>query len=121
MHNNTRCLPSNVGHRVSVLKIKTKPKMLQDWQAYHALTYEKKWKPHVDDEWERYKTEWTSEHPNEKPPKKRFTIMVEFMKEKFKNESDEVKQQCEEYRRTLKSESPVPIDSEEARNLAFQR
>lgn len=59
------------------------------------------------------------ENPNEKPPKKRLQIMVEFMKEKFKNKTEEMKACCEEYRLACK-ESPVPNDLEEARNLGFQ-
>jgi hypothetical protein len=100
--------------------MKPRPKMLQDWQAYHALTYETQWKAHVDKEWERYKMEWEVENPSEKPPKNRFTIMVEFMKEKFKNESDEMKSRCEKYRQARKSETPVPNDSQAMRNLQFQ-
>ena len=113
-------LSSGTGYHVSILKIKQKLKLLQDWQAYQALTYESKWKPHINKEWERYKREWASEHPNENLPKKRFTIMVEFMKENFKNESEEMKQRCEDYRKSRKSESPVLNDSIMARNLAFQ-
>ena len=45
-----------------------KPKMLQAWQAYHALTYESQWKPQVDKEWAKYKLEWESQNPSEKPP-----------------------------------------------------
>ena len=98
-----------------------KPKMLQSWQAYQALTYESQWKPHIDKEWAKYKLEWESQNPSVKPPKKRFTIMVEFIKEKFKNETEEMKSRCEEYRQSRKSETPVPMnDSEEARNLQFQ-
>lgn len=118
-HNNTRNLYSNGGG--AVLKIKAKPKMLQDWQAYHALTYESQWKPHVDKEWEKYKARWEVENPDEKPPKKRLQIMVEFMKEKFKNETEEMKARCEEYRVARKeSESPDPDESEEDRNRRFQ-
>ncbi|EDR04228.1 uncharacterized protein LACBIDRAFT_330706 [Laccaria bicolor S238N-H82] len=63
-----------------ILKIKPKPKMLQEWQAYHALTYTKQWKPYVDNEWETYKKEWEAVNPNEKkPPKSRLQIMVEFI------------------------------------------
>jgi len=94
--------------------------MLQDWQAYHALTYETQWKPHVDKEWASYKMEWELQNPSEKPPKNRFTIMVEFMKEKFKNETEEMRLYCEEYRKARKSETPVPNDSEVARNVHFQ-
>jgi hypothetical protein len=71
--------------------------MLQAWQAYHSLTYESKWKPFVDEKWQTYKTEWESEHPNEKPQKTRFEIMNEFIKEKFANETDNMKEQCETY------------------------
>ena len=120
LHNNTHSLSSSTGPCVNILKIKQKPKLLQDWRAYQALTYENKWKPYVDEEWERYKREWVSEHPNENPLKKHFTIMVEFMKEKFKHESKEMKQRCEDYRKSHKSESPVPNDFVAARNLAFQ-
>jgi hypothetical protein len=121
-HNNTRNLYTNGGiggARGAVLKIKSKPKMLQSWQAYHALTYESIWKLHVDKEWEKYKAEWEVENPNEKPPKKRLQIMVEFMKGKFDNESEEMKARCEEYRLARK-ESSTLNESEEARNLGFQ-
>ncbi|EDR02580.1 uncharacterized protein LACBIDRAFT_332154 [Laccaria bicolor S238N-H82] len=37
-HNNTRNMASNRGTH-GILKVKAKPKMLQAWQAYHALTY----------------------------------------------------------------------------------
>lgn len=46
--------------------------------------------------------------------------MVEFMKEKYKNEMEEMKQQCEEYWQAHKSESPVPGDSDMSGNLEFQ-
>ncbi|KDR77387.1 hypothetical protein GALMADRAFT_1326101 [Galerina marginata CBS 339.88] len=119
-HNNTRSLSSDTAVRGGILKIKAKPKMLQDWQAYHALTYDTKWKPYVDQEWENYKKDWKAEHPTEKPAKKRFTIMVEFMKDKFKNETEEMKKKCEEYRIARKSESPLPTDSAMEANIAYQ-
>ena len=119
-HNSSHNIYSNGGPRNAVLKIKSKPKMLQGWQAYHALTYESLWRPHVDKEWENYKAGWEVENPDEKPPKKRLQIMVEFMKEKFKNETEEMKACCEEYRLARK-ESPVPNESEAARNLGFQK
>jgi hypothetical protein len=118
-HNNTRLLTSNTGPS-GILKVKARPKMLQDWQAYHALTYETQWKTHIDKEWARYKMEWELQNQSEKPPKNRFTIMVEFMKDKFKNETEEMKLRCEEYRQARKSETPVPNDSQVASNLHFQ-
>jgi hypothetical protein len=106
-----------VGSR-GVLKIKGRPRVLQAWQAYQALTYESQWKPLVSEEWDKYKNQWSKEHPNEKPPKTRFTIMVEFIKDKFANETEEMKARCEELRKTLKEESPV--DEESAANIEFQ-
>jgi hypothetical protein len=72
----------------------------------------------VDKEWDKYKKEWALEHPNKKPPKARFTIMIEFIKEKFTNETDEMKARCEELQKTLKDEGPV--DEESATNVEFQ-
>jgi len=69
-----------------ILKVKppTLPRKLQPWQAYHVLTYHSQWKLHVD-------AAWALEHPDEKPEKGRFQIMVEFMKAKFGEETDEMK------------------------------
>ena len=72
----------------------------------------------MNEEWNRYKKEWASEHPNEKPPKTRFTIMIKFIKEKFANETDKMKAWCEELRKTLKDASPV--NEESANNAEFQ-
>jgi hypothetical protein len=76
--------------------MRTKMRVLQAWQAYQMLMYKSQWKPLVDEEWNRYRKEWASEHPNKKPPKARFTIMIEFSKEKFANETDKMKAQCKE-------------------------
>ena len=73
----------------------------------------------MDKEWVRYTKEWESEHPNEKPPKTRFTIMNEFLKEKLSNETDEMKARCEEYR-LGKEESSVAVGEESAANAKFQ-
>jgi len=51
-----------------ILKVKLPPQP-RKLQAYHALTYKSKWKPHLDEAWTMYKKEWHSEHPNEKPEK----------------------------------------------------
>ena len=112
-------LSANAEIRNGVLKINPKPKMLQGWQAYQVLTYEQQWKAHVDKEWEKYKMEWEVEHPNEKPPKKRIQIMSDFMKEKYENETDEMKVHCEKYRWARK-ENPDVNESDATRNLQFQ-
>jgi len=68
-HNNTWVLSGP-----AILKIKGKPKMVQDWQAYHALTYEKQCKPYIDNQWETYKQEWEAGNTTQnKPPKSRLS------------------------------------------------
>ena len=109
-----------MGPSGSILKMKPRPKMLQDWQAYHALTYETQWKPQIDEEWTRYKNEWELQNSTEKPPKNRFMIMVDFIKENFKNETKEMKLRCEEYRQARKLESPAPNNPQVEKNLQFQ-
>ena len=46
-------------------------------------------------------------------------MMVEFMKEKYDQETPEMKARCEEYRRSLRDESPVASEDAE-RNSEFQ-
>ena len=119
--NNTRNVAAG---SLTILKIKqkTQPRMLQPWQAYQALTYESKWKTEVDAAWSMYKSTWTTEHPEEKLPKSQFQIMIEFIKEKFEQESDEVKKQCEDYRRTrqVKAATPDPDKPDSVKNAKFQ-
>lgn len=117
-HNNKRQL--NTGGDTSILKVVAQPKMLHPWQAYQALTYETQWKTEVDKEWKEYKLKWESENPGEDPPKGRFAIMNEFLREKYKNESDEMKERCEQYRRSLKEEGPGQTQSLQTRNLQYE-
>ena len=85
------------------------------------MTYESQWKADVDKIWVEYKTQWESEHPDEKPKKTRFEIMNDFMKEKFTQATPEILKQVEDYRKKVKEESPVPsAGGEEATNLALQ-
>ena len=123
-HNNTWIVSPSSGAR-GVLKVKAKvvPRKLQPWQAYHALTYESRWKSSVNTAWAEYKDAWVAEHPgDEKPPKTRFQIMVDFIKEKFTAETQEMKDRCEEYRNTqqLEKASPDPATPESTRNADFQ-
>lgn len=118
--NNMRSL-TNTG--VLKVKLKAQPRKLQPWQAYHALTYESQWKTEVNAAWMAYKNTWMAEHPaEEKPPKNRFQIMIEFMKEKFEMETDEMKNRCKEFRmkRQLEATSPDPEKPEAVRNTKFQ-
>ena len=64
-----------------------------------------------------------AEHPaKEKPPKNRFQIMIEFMKEKFEMETDKMKNHCEEFwmKRQLEATSPDPEKPDSVRNTKFQ-
>ena len=116
-------MSSSSGAR-GILKVKPKamPRKLQPWQAYHALTYESRWKPDVNTTWAEYKAAWAAEHKDEKPPKTRFQVMVDFMKEKFAAETEEMKNRCEEYRtaRQVEQGTPDPATPESTRNADFQ-
>jgi hypothetical protein len=116
-HNNTRTLTTGTNAGLAILKIKSKPKLLQPWQAYQALTYESQWKADVDQAWDDYVAMWDTEHPDEKPEKKRLVFMMEFLKEKLAAETDEMKERVEEYRLSKKDESPGPVDD---KNLEIQ-
>ena len=94
--------------------------MLQPWQAYHALTYTSKWKADIDEKWEIYCKEWVSEHPNSKPPKTRFQIMAEFMKEKYAEETPAMKAECEEYRKSHNESPAASVHKDAGRNRDFQ-
>jgi hypothetical protein len=75
----------------------------------------------IQELWNTYRKEWISKHPNEKPPKTRFQIMFEFMRDKYAQETPEMKAECEEYRRSRRDESPAGLDDEDAvRNREFQ-
>jgi hypothetical protein len=120
-HNHTRTLTSGINTTSqAILKIKTKPKMLQPWQAYEALTYENQWKQNVDKAWDDYVATWNAEHPDEKPGKRRLIFLMEFMKEKLDAETDEMKKRVEDYRLSIKSESPAPVDSDHDKDLQIQ-
>ena len=96
--------------------------MLQLWQVYHALTYQNQWKSVIQGLWDTYQTEWLSKHPDEpKPPKTHLQMMVEFMKEKYNQETNEMKAKCDEYRMSHCDNSPIGLVNENAEsNVDFQ-
>ena len=118
-HNHTRTHNLGSGSN-AILKIKTKSRTLQAWQAYQALTYESQWREEVDNKWGDYLATWNTANPDEKPEKTRLVYLMEFMKEKLAAETDEMKQKVEEYRLSKKDESPAPFGSEHDRNLQIQ-
>ena len=116
-HNKSRAV--NGTHDVLKVILPPRPKKLQPWQAYHALTYQDQWKTHIDTAWSEYPKAWKAEHTTEKPEKTRFQIMVEFMKQKYNEETEEMKKKCEEYERP-EDHDPTPIKSEPDINSDFQ-
>ena len=97
-----------------------KPKILQAWQAYQALTYESQWKEDFNQAWGDYLAAWNTENPDAKPGKTRLVYLMEFMKGKLAAETDEMMAKVEEYRLSEKEESPAPFDSNREKNLEIQ-
>jgi len=54
--------------------------MLQPWQAYHALTYESKWKHKIDCQWEALTAAWDKDNPGIPRTKTRFEFMNTFIR-----------------------------------------
>lgn len=83
---------------VATLKLRKKRKM-QAWQAYQAMTYESQWKAVIEVEWKAYCSEWAqSQHAEGEKAETLFNFRNKFMREKYNNETEEVKQQVEEFR-----------------------
>lgn len=107
-----------------ILKVKPppQPQKLQPWQAYQALTYKSKWKPHINKAWSNYKKKWQDKHSNLPIDKTRFELINEFLREKFELEMDKMKKPCEKYWKpeTRHKVSPVPVKLELAANAEYQ-
>ena len=102
-HNHTRPPTTGSGAR-GLLKMKGKPKVLQEWQVYHTLTYETQWKTIVDEEWAEYKNTWEAERPGEELDETRFTFMASFMRNKYKEETEDVKETVKKRREEMKAQ-----------------
>jgi len=83
------------------------------------LTYESTWKPTIDKEWKAFETDWKAKNPGMKINKTRFEFMNAFMKEKFKNETPEMKAKVATHIETYKT-SKAAIQDVEKRNLDLQ-
>ncbi|KIJ94642.1 hypothetical protein K443DRAFT_134674 [Laccaria amethystina LaAM-08-1] len=114
-HNHMRGATSGNGAR-GLLKI-GKQKALQDWQVYHVMTYKTQWKTVVDEEWEKYKSAWEAKNTGEEPEETRFTFMASFMRQKYQEESEEVRNNVKKRQEELKAE----LETEgEDKNHAYQ-
>ena len=97
--------------------MKGKQKTLQEWQVYHVMTYESQWKAVIGEEWEKYKSTWKAEKPNEDLDETRFMFMSSFMRQKYSEESEEVQKDV----RKCHDELKVNFNVEgEDRNHAYQ-
>lgn len=97
--------------------------MLQKWQAYsqYRQTYDKTWKATIEKAWTDYKSQWDCENPGVAPPKKRFDVMNEFIRETFNNETAERVQEVDEYRKKIKVEGAAErLVSDEQQNAIYQ-
>ena len=115
-HNHTRGSTSGSGSR-GLLKITGQSRLRQEWQVYQGMTYENKWKEIIDSEWDDYQKKWKADHPDTDLPQKRFTFMNSFLKEKYKEESEEVKKEVRERRAAMNAE----IEEEAKRNDGYQK
>ena len=115
-HNHTQGSTSATGTR-GILKITGQSRLRQEWQIYQTMTYENKWKEVIDSEWDNYQKKWKAEHPNTDLLQGCFTFMNSFLKEKYKEESEEVKKEVREHRAVMKDD----IDEKDNRNDAYQR
>lgn len=100
-----------------------KQKILQEWQVYHTMTYETRWKSVIDKGWEIYKTKWETENPGTEPDETRFTFMASFMRQKYLEESEEVQNEVRKRREELKTELKEDGEGEEEgeeKNLVYQ-
>ena len=68
------------------------------------MTYESKWKPVIDNEWEAYQAKWKADHPGTDLPQGCFMFMNSFLEDKYNLESDEVKTAVKECRAAMKIE-----------------
>lgn len=87
------------------------------------MTYETKWKTTIDMEWDTYKKKWEAENPDSKMKESRFSFMNTFLQEKYKEESEEVKDEVKKRRAAMKEEGHGDKDDVEAEemNRAYQK
>jgi hypothetical protein len=96
-----------------------KPKLLQEWQVYHTMTYETQWKTVVDEEWAKYKSAWKADRPGEKIDQTRFSFMASFMRKKYQEETEEVHENIKKRQEEMKAEIDDEGENNE-KNLGYQ-
>lgn len=90
-----------------------KRRLWQPVQAYHDLTYEQIWKPIIDVEWEYHLKNQNADNQGQVLNKNRFVFMNQFMRDRYNEEDEEMKQRVEEHRQA-KSRDTSPDDKNDA-------
>ena len=116
-HNHTRGSTLGTG-TWGVLKMTGQPRVQQEQQVYQSMTYEKKWKPIIDEEWNVYKKQWKAENPNTSIPKNHFMFMNNFIMAKYAKETDKVKDKVKECHKAIKAKVDGVAGEQ---NNAYQR
>ena len=116
-HNHCR----NIGpasNTCGILKIIPKTRVLQDWQIYQALTYKTQWKNVIDREWLAHQKNWKAANPGAEFEDNCFSYMNNFLKEKFSNETPEMKQKVAEAKaQMLSSDGQESLEMQEFKRL----
>ena len=97
--------------------MKTKSRVLHEWQVYYRMTYESQWKAVIEKEWETYKEKLTGENPEVNLRTARFNFGNEFIREKYQAETEEVKAEVKK-RREREEEDNM---NSEAQNKSYQK
>jgi formylmethanofuran dehydrogenase subunit C len=82
------------------------------------MTYETQWKAVVTKEWEMYKNKWEAENLGKEFNESRFAFMNSFIKEKYLEETEEVKINVRKRREELKD--AFEVEGAE-KNASYQR
>jgi hypothetical protein len=87
------------------------------------MTYETKWKTIIDKEWDAHKQKWEAKNPDSKMTESCFNFMNMFLQDKYKEESDNVKNEVKKCRAAMKEEGQGDKDKMEAdeKNQAYQK
>jgi hypothetical protein len=119
-HNHTRGQTYGSGSR-GMLKLQVKPRIPLEWQVYQLMTYESKWKPIIDEEWDELKKNWEEENPETKMTETRFNFMNTFLQEKYNQEPEDIKDQVRKRREIMKEAAVDEVDAwNDEKNKAYQ-
>ena len=82
------------------------------------MTYKTQWKTVVDEEWEKYRSTWKAKNAGEEPDETQFSFITSFMRQKYQEETDEVRNDVKKRREELKAALETEGDD---KNHAYQK